>query len=195
MNPKTFIIFGRSGCGKGTQAKLLIKYLEGLDEGSKVVYVENGERFREFIKTPGLTQEITAKIMSEGGLLPPFLSIWSWTSAFIENLGGKNHLILDGLSRRESEAPMLHDALKFYNRQNPVVIVLNVSNEWSEQRMVARGRSDDSKKDMEARLTWYDANVVPAINYFRQEKDFKVVDINGEQTIEKVQADIIAAIS
>ena len=28
INPKTFIFIGRSGCGKGTQANLLIEYLK-----------------------------------------------------------------------------------------------------------------------------------------------------------------------
>ena len=70
MNPKTFIFFGRSGCGKGTQADLLIKYLKNVDPGNKVIYVETGAKLREFIKGNGLSQKITAKIMAEGGLLP-----------------------------------------------------------------------------------------------------------------------------
>lgn len=195
MNPKTFIFFGRAGCGKGTQAKLLVKYLEGEHPESKSVYIETGAKLREFIKGSGLTQELTAKIMAQGGLLPSFLPIWIWTGTFIESLTGKEHIVLDGLSRQPYEAPVLDDALKFYGRQNPVVIVLNVSNEWSKQRLVSRGRYDDKDKDINERLSWYETNVVPTIDFFRKNNYYKVIDINGEQTIEKVQADIIAAIS
>lgn len=195
MNPKTIIFFGRSGCGKGTQAQLLIKHLEGLNAGERVVYIETGLKLREFINEIGLTQDLTAKIMNSGGLLPSFLPIWIWTNTFIRNLNGKEHLVLDGLSRRTYEAPILHDALKFYNRESPIVIVLNISKELSKQRMLARGRADDKAEDINQRLEWYETNVVPTVDFFRQNNYYKVVDIDGEQPVEKVSADIIAAIS
>lgn len=195
MNPKTFIFFGRSGCGKGTQAQLLIKHLESSHAGERVVYIETGAKLREFVKEVGLTQELTAKIMAGGGLLPSFLPIWIWTNTFIRNFNGNEHVVLDGLSRQPYEAPILHDALKFYGRQNPIVIVLNISKERAKQHLLSRGRADDKTNDIDARLAWYDTNVTPTIDFFRQNDYYKVVDINGEQPIEKVSADIIAAIS
>jgi adenylate kinase len=194
MNPKTIIFFGRSGCGKGTQAKLLIKHLESFDSSNKVVYVETGDGLREFVKKAGLTQNLIANLMSSGALLPAFIPIWVWTNSLI-NLNGKEHLVLDGLSRRVHEAPILDEALKFYNRQNPIVIVLNISKELSKQRLLARGRADDKDEDIDERLAWYETNVIPTIDFFRQNDYYKVVDIDGEQSIEKVNADIIEAIS
>jgi adenylate kinase family enzyme len=195
MNPKTVIFFGRSGCGKGTQAQLLIKHLEKTYPSERVVYIETGAKLREFVKEVGLTQELTADIMSKGGLLPSFLPIWIWTNTFIRNLNNKEHLVLDGLSRRLYEAPILHDALKFYERQRPIVIVINISDELSKKRLLARGRADDKTNDIDSRLAWYDTNVMPTINFFRENDYYKVVDIDGEQPLEKVSADIIAAIS
>lgn len=195
MNPKTFIFFGRAGCGKGTQAQLLVKHLESLSADSKAIYIETGAKLREFIKKPGLTQELTGKIMDEGGLLPSFVPIWVWTGAFIESLTGKEHIVLDGLSRQPYEAPILHDALRFYGRHDPIVVVINISNEVAKQRSLARGRTDDKKKDIDSRLAWYETNVVPTIDFFRKNNYYKVLDINGERPIEKVQADIVVAIS
>lgn len=195
MNPKTFIFFGCAGCGKGTQAKLLIKHLESSPTGEKVIYIETGAKLREFVKEGGLTQDMTAQIMAKGGLLPAFLPIFIWAGTFIENLTGKEHLVLDGLSRQPYEAPVLDGALKFYNRQNPIVIVINISKECARARSLARGRPDDKTNDIDSRLAWYDSNVVPTIDFFRKNDYYKVIDINGEQSIEKVNADIIAAIS
>ena len=195
MNPKTFIFFGRSGCGKGTQAQLLIKHLGTVHPEERVVYIETGAKLREFTKEIGLTQELTAKTMAEGGLLPSFIPIWIWTHMFIRQLGGNEHLILDGLSRRAYEAPILNDALKFYGRQNPIVIVINVSREWSKAHLLSRGRADDKTNDIDERLAWYETNVMPTIDYFRGNNYYKVIEINGEQPIEKVNADIVAAIS
>ncbi len=195
MKPKTFILFGRAGCGKGTQSEQLTKYLESVDKENKVVYVETGERMRKFVKEAGLTQDLTKKVMIGGGLMPSFIPIWLWTSIFIEKLTGKEHIVLDGLSRRQHEAPILHDALEFYGRKKPFVIVLNVSNEECKRRLMSRNRSDDTAEEVDKRLAWYDSSVVPTVEYFRKNDYFKVLDINGEQTIEKVHEDIVAAIS
>jgi adenylate kinase family enzyme len=192
MQPQTFIFYGRSGSGKGTQAQLLIERLE--KNGDRVVYIETGARLREFIKELGLTQELAGKIMNEGGLLPSFLPIWIWTHTFIRNINGKEHLILDGLARRAYEAPILHDALKFYNRPKPIVISINVSQEWSRERLLSRGRVDDAANDIEKRLAWYETNVLPTIEFYRTNDYYRVIDINGEQSIEKVHQDIIAAL-
>jgi adenylate kinase family enzyme len=72
---------------------------------------------------------------------------------------------------------------------------LNVSPEWSRERLTARGRADDvNKEDIEKRLKWFDLEVKPVIEWFRGENSYKVFDINGEQTIEQVHEDIISAI-
>lgn len=192
MQPQTYIFYGRSGSGKGTQAELLIKKLEASQD--RVVYIETGARLREFIKEVGLTQELTSQVMNAGGLLPSFLPIWIWTHTFVRNLNGKEHLILDGLARRAYEAPILHEALKFYNRSNPVVVVINVSRAWSKERLLARGRVDDKGIDIEKRLDWYESNVLPTIDFYRNNDYYTVLDIDGEQPIEKVHADIMQAL-
>lgn len=194
-NPRTFIFFGRSGCGKGTQAQLLIKYFQSLHKDDRFVYIETGAKLREFTQEVGLTQTLATKVMASGGLLPSFLPIWIWTNMFIRNLSGKEHLVLDGLSRRAYEAPILDDALKFYGRQNPIVVVLNVSKESVRERLLSRGRGDDKNSDIDRRLDWYETNVMPTIDFFRQNNYYRVIDINGEQPIEKVHADIVAAVS
>ena len=41
MNSKAFIFFGRSGCGKGTQVKLLVDFLKSQKIGGSVDTVQN----------------------------------------------------------------------------------------------------------------------------------------------------------
>jgi adenylate kinase family enzyme len=119
--PYTFIFFGPSGSGKGTQADLLIKHLHEKDPHTQTVYIETGAKLREFAKEVGLTAELTRRVMSEGGLLPSFIPIWIWTNIFVRNLRGDEHLVLDGLSRRPVEGPILDGALRFYKRESPFV--------------------------------------------------------------------------
>ncbi len=191
MTPKTFIFFGRSGSGKGTQAQLLIKYLQEKDASNKVVYIETGSKLREFSHEVGLSAQLTAKVMADGGLLPSFLPIWIWTHFFVRNLNGTEHMILDGLSRRAYEAPILDDALKFYKREKPFVVCINVSRDWAKEHLLKRDRSDDNKRSIDERLDWYDSNVLPTIEYFKKSDYYQMIDINGEQSIEDVHKEML----
>ncbi len=193
MSPQTIIFFGPSGAGKGTQAKLLIDSIKGKDSRD-VLYIETGQRFRDFSTEASYTAELTKEIMQKGGLLPEFLPIWIWTEYFIKHISGDEHMILDGLSRRAHEAPILDSALKFYKREKPYVISLEVSDDWAKERLISRGRNDDSGKDIDERIAWYHNNVKPAMDYFRNNAYYTFVPINGEQTIEQVHLDILKAI-
>lgn len=191
MTPHTFLFFGRSGSGKGTQAKLLMDALGRKDPEKRTMYIETGAKLREFIEEAGLSAELTKSVMSKGGLLPSFIPIWIWTNYFIRHLKGSEHLILDGLARRLYEAPVLDDALKFYNREKPFVIVITTSREWAKERLLGRGRADDTKLDIDARMDWFDGNVTPTIDFFRQNAYYTTIVIDGEQSIEAVHREIM----
>ena len=192
MNPKTFIFFGRAGSGKGTQAELIIKYLKEKDPSTDCLYLETGQKLREFIQRDNYSAGLTKDVLETGGLMPPFMPVWLWTTFLVENFTGKEHLVFDGLCRRRYESPILDTALKFYKRNDVVVVIIDTSNEWSIQRAIARGRSDDEIPEIKKRLAWFDEEVVPAIQYFVDDPTYNVLRINGEQTIEKVHEDIVS---
>jgi adenylate kinase family enzyme len=54
------------------------------------------------------------------------------------------------------------------------------------------GRKDDTADSINKRLDWFDADVKPAIERFRRDRDYDFVEINGEQSIEAVHRDIMA---
>ena len=196
--PQTFIFFGRSGCGKGTQATLLKEELKKRDPKREALTVETGKELRAFIDARAAKGNYTAQLVKDvldhGGLLPEFLPIWIWTSYFVEHARGDEHWILDGLSRRPSEAPVLDGAFKFYRRERPFVLLIEVSRKWSMERLLARGRHDDSKAEINKRLDWFDENVAPTIEFFRNNPDYRFVSINGEQTIEEVHQAVVKAV-
>ncbi len=195
MTPQTFIFFGPSGSGKGTQAKLLIDYLQKNDPGRKVLYLETGERHREFSKTDSLTARKTKEIIDAGGLMPEFIPVWLWTQFFVDNIKtGEEHIILDGISRRPHEALIIDSALQFYERKKPIVLSINVSPEWATDRLEERGRVDDKAAEIKRRMEWYEKNVLPALNHFKNNPYYKFIEINGEQTIEEVHKEILEKI-
>lgn len=191
MKPLTFIFIGRSGCGKGTQAKLLIEYIKEKRFGEPVFYLETGQVFRDLINRVSHTSALAKEINDKGGLQPEFLAIWAWSHILVENLHGDEHLIVDGTPRKSNEAIVLDSALSFYKRKKPIVVYVNVSREWSKKHLEGRHRGDDSSSLIEKRLDWFETDVVPAIDFFRNNENYKFIEINGEQNIEGVNKEII----
>jgi len=186
---KTFIFFGKSGSGKGTQAELLLEKIK--DSGETPLYIETGQKFREFIMSDNHLSHLTREVLSRGALMPVFLPIWIWTTELVERFTGKEVLVLDGLCRREDEAPVLDSALTFFNREKPIVVYINVSDDWALNRLRSRGREDDTEMYLKKRLTWFEWQVKPAMGFFHEHERYIFLEINGEQSIEDVHKELM----
>lgn len=194
MELLTNIFIGRSGCGKGTQVEMLSELISKNDSHD-IFHLEAGGRFREFIKENNYSSRIAKEIADSGGLQPEFLSIWAWGGELIRGLKKDQHLFIDGTPRRLIEAKILESAFDFYEREKINIIYINVSRDWAIERMTGRGRADDLEKDsINARLDWFDNEVVPVLDYYRAHKNHNFIEVNGEQSIEKVHEDIVRAL-
>ncbi|MEK7182499.1 MAG: nucleoside monophosphate kinase [Patescibacteria group bacterium] len=193
--PETFIFIGPSGCGKGTQAELLITYLKENDPNRGIFYLETGEKIRSFMSGDKYSNKLSKKLYEDGKLQPEFLAVWVWADILIENLKGDENLVVDGTPRKLREAKVFDTAIRFYDRKETNVIFINVSRGWSRQRLSERGRTDDKiLGDIERRLNWYEKEVVPTIEYFKTDPNYKFYEINGEQSIEEVHREIIGKV-
>ncbi len=189
--PFVFLLMGRSGCGKGTQAKLLIKHLRDNNLG-ETLYVYTGEKLRNFAdKEETLAARLAKSKMKAGGLLPSFLAVWLWSGALIGGINENNNVIMDGSPRTLLEAMMTDDAMEFYGRNKVIPVFLETSEEWSTQRLLGRGRSDDSLKSIKERLAYFEKDVVPVIDYYSGRSKHKLARINGEQSVEAVHQEIL----
>ena len=109
----------------------------------------------------------------------------------LSNLEQDNHMFIDGYPRRKEEAEMVDGALKFFNRENVIILDFIVSRETSKKRMLGRGRYDDTEENTETRLDWYDKDVTPSIEYLKNQPGYIYIEIDGEGAIEEIQTDII----
>lgn len=191
MTPQTFIFGGPSGSGKGTQVEFLKKLLHEKNPDIKQFHSYTGDGFRAFIDGTTVASKRAREIQMAGGLQPEFLAVWIWADLFIKNLTGGEHLFIDGSPRKLGEAIVLDSALDFFKRENIFVIIINVSDKETTRRLLARGRADDTTEAIKKRLGWYRDFVVPAFLYFKNRQGYRFVEINGEQTPEKVHQDII----
>lgn len=193
--PQTFIFAGRSGCGKGTQLKLLRDYLtKEAKYGSQFAF-STGDAFRNFFKENTYASNISKEITEKGQLQPLFLTISLWGNAFLKDLKEDDYIFIDGYPRVIAESEALDSALKFFKRENIIILDFIVSRETSKNRMLLRGRSDDTKENIETRLDWYDRDVTQSINYLKNQPGYIYLSIDGEKTIEEIHTDIINKIS
>ena len=195
MQPHTFIFTGRSGCGKGTQADLLKKHLADTMPLPQM-YLEMGSLFREFIVRDGVTPALAREVQGRGGLQPSFLAVWLWSHFFAGLTDLNQHWVIDGGSRTVPEAMILDTAMRFYKRADVQVIYINVSKEWAVDRLRARRRADDkAPENLEARMKWFEDDVMPAIEYYRKNPGYTLVEVNGEQTVQEVFGELLSKIS
>lgn len=194
MELQTVIFYGKAGAGKGTQADLLRNYFKQNDPQRSVLYIETGAAFREFAKRDNFTAKRVKQTLDEGGLLPEFLPVWIWTNIFIDQVSGNEHIILDGLARREDEVPVLYRALEFYRRPHVHIVVLDISEEEVLRRLKGRGRSDDTEKEIRSRLMWYEKNVVPAIERWRGLPWVEIHTVSAAGSPEEEHARVLSAL-
>jgi len=191
MEPISVVFYGKSGAGKGTQANLLVDYLTKDDSAREIIYLQTGKLLRELMERPEFIPQKVKQGLGNGELMPSFLPIYLWSREFINRYSGDEHIILDGLSRRAYESPVLENALLYMERPNTKVIVLDIAEEVAFERLRSRARYDDSDENIKERLKWYEENVTPAIAFFKDEGKFDVHTIDGARDEEAVHKEVL----
>lgn len=192
MEKQFYIIMGRSGSGKGTQAELLATFLKQAGK-EEVLHITTGGGFRAFIESDNHVAHLAREINNTGGLQPEFLAIWNWSNTFINELSGNETIILDGAPRRVDEVAALHSAIQFFGYTKPTVIYLDVSETWAMEKLTSRGREDDaSTEEQERKMTWFNEDMLPCIDMYSRDPRYTYIHVNGEQTVEEVHKEIIS---
>jgi adenylate kinase len=189
---KVFYIFiGRSGSGKGTQSELLKSYLETECNIKDIAHITTGKSFRNFSMQDNYSAKKVKEMIDRGGLCPESFATWNLINLFVENIKENSTVLLDGSPRRIEEAHRLEETLDFYGYKNIVAIYIDVNKDWASDRLMTRGRADDMKTGIESRLSWFDSEVLPIVEYYKSNSKYNLLTINGMQSIEDVQKEIL----
>lgn len=187
MDVRTFLMMGRPGSGKGTQAKLLAKKI-GAD-----IY-SSGNRLREMAKGQGYVAGKVKEVIDGGALLPAWFSSQMFVQELL-SLEPQDGIVFEGACRRLEEAEAFEQASQWLGRPYRAIF-LNISDAEVEKRLQLRkgieGRADDASDTVEHRIEEYKNNTAHAVEFFKQKGT--LIDINGEQTIEEVHAAILSAL-
>ena len=180
------ILFGPPGAGKGTQAKYLIKRLNGFQ-------ISTGEMLRnEIIKDSKIGRHITND-MNDGKFVSDEI-VNKLIKEVIFDPQKKNRLIFDGYPRSLSQAKNLDLLLKNSNQNIGVIFFLNVNKETIIERIEKRKkiekRSDDELDTIVKRYDAYMQTTRPVLDYYSKNPNF--YEIDGSLKIEEITSKIEA---
>jgi adenylate kinase len=194
MKPMTFVFFGIIGSGKGTQVERLMETLKKID-GRECVATSTGNEYRKLIESGSYTGTLVKDSITRGELQPNFLTNAIFTNILTSSLSSDKHLIADGYPRTLVQSETFEDMMNFFNREDIKIIYIEVGKEEAMRRNLLRGRHDDTKEGITKRFDEYINNVIPAMNYFKDKKGYQIYTINGEQSKDDVERDIIKALN
>jgi len=176
------VLLGPPGAGKGTQAVLLSEKLG-------VPHISTGDLFRANIgqKTPlGLEAK---KYMDAGDLVPSDV-----TNRMVEARVGEpdaaNGFVLDGYPRTVDQAEALEKILAGIDKKLDAVLCFVVAEDTVVERMLARGRNDDTEEVIRNRLRVYREETEPLLDHYAG----LVVSVDGVGEVEEVNARALAAL-
>ncbi|HWA52170.1 MAG TPA: nucleoside monophosphate kinase [Patescibacteria group bacterium] len=170
------VILGPQGSGKGTQAKLLV-------EKFGFFYFESGEFLRQIAEN----NEVLRNMMDEGKLVPSE-ELVAYIEAYLDEKQVYDNILFDGFPRQLEQYKFVKGWLSDKKVKIDLVLVLNISEETTLNRLSLRKREDDTEESIKERLKLYNDQTVPLIDELR--KDTKVVEVDGERTVDAIQKDL-----
>lgn len=171
------ILIGPPASGKGTQA-------QKISEHYNIRIIKPGEIFRKHIDAQTQLGKIAEEYVNKGELLPDRYTNELVAEAYADTDVSRG-VIFDGYPRSFEQAEALDKLLNTF-----CVIHIAVSEEEVIRRIREndRDREDDTIEVIKNRLQVYKNRTNPILEEYR--KKGIVYDINGEQSIDEVFADI-----
>jgi adenylate kinase len=173
-------LLGPQGAGKGTQAARITSEYE-------LPHVATGDILRAAIAAESELGQKVEPIVERGDLVPDELMIELIRDRLSQDdaAGG---FVLDGFPRTLAQAEELDAMLREIGRALNVVLAIQVPDGVARERMLGRGRTDDTPEAIDRRLTHYHEQTEPLLEYYRTRGRF--VPIHGDRTEGEVFAEI-----
>jgi adenylate kinase len=175
------VILGKQGAGKGTQCALLVKHYG-------IPHVSTGDMLRAAV-AEGTDLGLQAKEIMEAGELVSDDLILGIVRERLAEPDAQVGFLLDGFPRTEVQARELI-AMLAPNAIN-VAIDIEVPDNVVTERMLARGRADDTPEAIQRRLELYQTETAPLLEFFSSQGI--LISVDGLGTEDEVQDRIVDA--
>lgn len=210
--PLYIVLLGGPGAGKGTQAERLATNLD-------IPQVSTGDLFRENLKEETELGLLAKQYMDRGELVPDEITV-GMVRERLSRPDAAEGAILDGFPRTIAQAEALEALLEdlgaklsavFYIKVPKEVLLKRLSGRWTCRDCGAMyheifhppeepgvcdkcggelyQRPDDTPETQRHRIEVYFEQTAPLIDYYREKG--LLVEVDGRQGIEEIQADLL----
>jgi adenylate kinase len=174
------LFIGVVGAGKSVQGKYLSDLLG-------FPWISTGEILRQHI-----AGELREKML-KGDLLSDE-DLYTVVNPILRELLGKSEIILDGFPRTQAQAEWLEKFVEDNDTKISCIIHLEADENEVVERLLKRGRPDDTRDVITNRFNEYRTKTLPIISFF-EKNGAKVVHVDGNGTEEEVRARVTNAVS
>lgn len=176
------VLVGPPGAGKGTQAA-------ALSEKLGVPHISTGDLFRAHVgeQTP-LGQE-ARRYLDSGELVPDSVTN-EMVRERLNDPDAKAGFLLDGFPRNTKQAEVLGEMLAEFDTALDAVIQLQVAEDVVVERLLSRGRSDDTEDVIRRRQQVYASETAPLLEYYSD----ILVTVDGVGDVDEVSSRVLDAL-
>lgn len=170
------LLMGVAGAGKSMQGRILA------DEYG-YAWISTGEILRVLVTGKRRQDMLNGKLLSD-------IEIVELLDRVFELINTHEEFMLDGFPRTIPQADWLMRQVQKKRFDLTAIINLVATEEVVKDRLLKRGRPDDTKEAIERRFEEYEAVTKPIVDHFREE-GVQVHDINADRSPQEVHDDII----
>lgn len=160
------ILTGVAGAGKSMQGKILA------DEHG-YAWISTGEILRVLVTGKRRQEMLQGKLLNDDEMITILDKVF-------ELIDPKQEFVLDGFPRTIFQADWLLEQVQAGRFDLTAVVNLSASEDVVRERLMARGRRDDTEEAIAERFREYRAVTLPILAHFRQE-NISVCDIDASQ--------------
>lgn len=179
------VMLGPPGSGKGTQAALLAEKL-GLPA------ISTGEMLRQAVLAGNELGRKVDAIMASGALVDD-ATMGEVVEERLAAEDARQGFILDGYPRTMAQVESLERILEAESWAIDAALAIEVSEAVLTERALARQRADDTAEVIGERYRVYEEKTAPLLDYYGGRG--LLLRVDGDQSIEEVTADVLAALS
>jgi adenylate kinase len=173
-------ILGVAGSGKSTQGMLLAERL-------KCPWVSIGQLLRQKLEGDAREDMLQGKIINDE------ITLGVLKEDLVAQNAATDEVVLDGFPRTMSQAEWLAGEVEAGNIKMTGIIHLVADKNVAMDRLLQRGRRDDTEEAIHQRFSAYHQTIIPILDYLKS-RGLPIYDIDADLSIPEVEKEVDKAL-